>query len=397
MSLFDSLFPRSSPALIPLSTPNEGTVNSRVAITNPKRKTFPDERRVIQPVVKHMFQAVPMLSDAAAGHSHPVSDLPEHGSGSDRREHAASSSRAVHPERGSHLDHPEDFPGMYPEVIAAMLPVRIQGYLDQAPLTPEQRNIFLECIMAAQRDDDFLGGILLNLPTEIGEGILQIISAHRTLSSPNAPNSLHSLSPSNMLLLCGSPFLQTSLMIRLDPLIRRERSLLEPPLLEPYHPKFHLSLELASPPLRSPQLTPALRCPRHLPHGPPLPLPLPNLPHPAWGIPRPPLFRIRLNGPSPPAVAPMDISLIIYRLRTIPSEHLPIPLTSCPSGIYIHVNDDSEDEQRQLWLYTSDGWKDITNRKPQDVAHPVHNDRCLTIRQDGTPNWILSKGKKKQE
>ncbi|KAJ7615108.1 hypothetical protein DFH06DRAFT_1146162 [Mycena polygramma] len=350
-----------------------------------------------------MSQAVSISGDAAAGHSHgSLSDLPEHGSRSDRPEHA-SSSRSVHPERGSHLDHPEDSLGMYPDVIAAMLPVRIQGYLDQAPLTPEQRKIFLECIMAAQRDDDVLEGIVFNLPTHIGQGILQIISAHRTLSSPDAPNSLDSLSP-------------------------RYNSQYAPPLRVTFPPDVaHDSSGPTRPSRKNATRAPATRT--MPPQAPPQPRARRSTTPQSSAHPGASLSQASSSRPPSAPGAPSSSSqpshlghtaatLVADKIqrgfssssgssghfiyyRSVADHSLGAPPNTLDElslgDIYVHVNDHSDDDQQQLWLYTSDGWKDITDCKPQDVAHPVHADRCLTIRQDGTPNWVLNKGKKKQD
>ena len=55
--------------------------------------------------------------------------------------------------------------------------------------------------------------------------------------------------------------------------------------------------------------------------------------------------------------------------------------------LYIHTN--TRKESRQIWLFGMDAtWRFVS-----DVGlttHPSHRDRFLSIRSDGTPNWMCS-------
>ena len=46
---------------------------------------------------------------------------------------------------------------------------------------------------------------------------------------------------------------------------------------------------------------------------------------------------------------------------------------------------------RQVWFYdTNARWVPVTNQIK--IAHPTLSDRVLSVRSDGTPNWITPSG-----
>jgi len=67
--------------------------------------------------------------------------------------------------------------------------------------------------------------------------------------------------------------------------------------------------------------------------------------------------------------------------------------------LYVHTNIDTE--TRQIWLYQHGGvWQNIDVQRK--TYHPAIHDRVLSVRRDGTPNWITGasyvtmKGRKKK-
>ena len=57
--------------------------------------------------------------------------------------------------------------------------------------------------------------------------------------------------------------------------------------------------------------------------------------------------------------------------------------------IYVHTN--MTTTVRQMWLYDASArWIVVTDQ--MKVAHPTLSDRVLSIRSDGTPNWVTPAG-----
>ncbi|KAK6996755.1 hypothetical protein R3P38DRAFT_3070345 [Favolaschia claudopus] len=82
-------------------------------------------------------------------------------------------------------------------------------------------------------------------------------------------------------------------------------------------------------------------------------------------------------------------SVASYDLQ-IPPSHLPHGLSA--GDLFIHKN--SVKSTEQVWLFSGQKeWIDITGhwKTPGSVVHPEHPDRVLTVRNNGTPNWILRK------
>lgn len=58
--------------------------------------------------------------------------------------------------------------------------------------------------------------------------------------------------------------------------------------------------------------------------------------------------------------------------------------------LFIHCNTTSIPEKRQVWMYRTHGWEDITElwRKEKTIVHPTIAERVLTV-NGNIPNWIL--------
>lgn len=58
--------------------------------------------------------------------------------------------------------------------------------------------------------------------------------------------------------------------------------------------------------------------------------------------------------------------------------------------LFIHCNTTSIPEKRQVWMYKTDEWEDITElwRNEQTIVHPTIAERVLTV-NGNIPNWIL--------
>ena len=68
-------------------------------------------------------------------------------------------------------------------------------------------------------------------------------------------------------------------------------------------------------------------------------------------------------------------------------EYPPKEVDPTVGELYIHHN--RLEDRYQVWLYGLDSvWKCITN--VEKVYHPTIDDRVLSMRANGTPNWITS-------
>ena len=67
----------------------------------------------------------------------------------------------------------------------------------------------------------------------------------------------------------------------------------------------------------------------------------------------------------------------------------PPPVPAVAGHLYIHTN--MSTMVRQVWFYDANAcWVAATDRAK--IAHPTLSDRVLSIRSDGTPNWITPSG-----
>ncbi|KAJ7608316.1 hypothetical protein B0H17DRAFT_1153816 [Mycena rosella] len=84
-----------------------------------------------------------------------------------------------------------------------------------------------------------------------------------------------------------------------------------------------------------------------------------------------------------------------HYFSTTSDTNIQAPLATSDSprsgDLFIHTNTQTKPETKQVWLYNTNRWEDISEhwKKEKMVVYPTIADRFLTVREDKSPNWIL--------